>query len=131
MLLAKKRTKPHQIYLKETSVPSKVSGLTPLLFHEREDMTEIFIPQTSQTYHATLAHQMSLLILICLRQNETQTGVCQRSRKEEANQQKHSLAARSRTKQERAKWKSVIGTKGNEEREFSPKSVDVDGKLHH
>ena len=53
------------------------------------------------------------------------------SRKEEANQQKHSLAARSQTKQERAKWKSVIGTKGNEKREFSPKSVDVDGKLHH
>lgn len=53
------------------------------------------------------------------------------SRKEEANQQKHSLAARSRTKQERAKWKSVKGTKGNEKREFSPKSVDVDGKLRH
>ena len=40
-------------------------------------------------------------------------------------------ARRSRTEPERAKWKSVMGTKGNEKREFSPKSVDSDGKLHH
>ena len=40
-------------------------------------------------------------------------------------------ARRSRTEPERAKWKSVMGTKDNEKREFFPKSVGSDGKLHH
>ena len=49
----------------------------------------------------------------------------------EKSKHKHSSAAGSQTELERAKWKSVMGTKGSERREFFPKSVGSDGKLHH
>ena len=53
------------------------------------------------------------------------------SPKEVANQQKHYSGAGGRTEPERTKWKSVMATKGNEKRKFSPKSLGSDGKLHH
>lgn len=49
----------------------------------------------------------------------------------EKSKHKHSSAAGSQTELERAKWKSVMGTKGSERREFFPKNVGSDGKLHH
>lgn len=50
---------------------------------------------------------------------------------ETTNQRKHCLAAESRTESERANWKSVMATKGCKKKEFPPKWLGSDGKLHH